>query len=186
MIKQIHCTQGTLCFAYPLEKRKIIKKTILKGGWAVFLFLIFLVALALIKFKIFSFPFEGSISLLFNVLIYVEAFLLLLILISFFSEVLYFRNYFYDLKEDSLIVRKGIITKHEVNVPIDKIQDIYIDQDFLDRIFGLYDLHIATAGFGSKDIHIDGINYMSSEALKELLLGKVEKTKGKGESKEKK
>jgi putative membrane protein len=181
MIKQIHCTQGTLCFVYPLEKRKIIKKTLLKAGGIIFIFLIFLAILLAIKFQISSF--FNIFSQFFEIFVYAEIFLLLLILIPFFSEILYFRNYFYDLKENGLIVRKGVITKHEVTVPLDKIQDIYVDQDFLDRIFGLYDLHIATAGFGSSDIHIDGINYMSSEALKELLLTKAVKIKEKGESK---
>jgi membrane protein YdbS with pleckstrin-like domain len=183
MIKQIHCTQGTLCFAYPLEKRKVIKKTLVKGGGIIFIFLIFLILLVAIKLQ--AFPFLNFFSPVSDILIYVEVLLLLLILVSLFSEILYFRNYFYDLKEDGLIVRKGVITKHEVTVPLDKIQDIYVDQDFLDRIFGLYDLHIATAGFGSSDIHIDGINYMSSETLRELLLGKTGKAK-KGESKESK
>lgn len=175
MIKQIYCTQGTLCFTYPLEKRKVIKKTLVKGGGIIFIFLIFLILLVAINLQVF--PFLNFFSPFSDILIYAEVFLLLLILVSLFSEILYFRNYFYDLKEDGLIVRKGVISKHEVTVPLDKIQDIYVDQDFLDRIFGLYDLHIATAGFGSSDIHIDGINYMSSETLRELLLGKTGKTK---------
>jgi membrane protein YdbS with pleckstrin-like domain len=54
----------------------------------------------------------------------------------------------------------------------------------LDKILGLYDLHVATASFGSTDIHIDGINYMSAEAIKELLLGKAGKAKEKKEKKE--
>jgi putative membrane protein len=182
MIKQVKCTPGTLCFTYPLEKKKLIKKTFLRSGGIILIFLIFSFIWLSNKFKIIQLL--DVFSPVVDILLYVNILLLLLIGISFIEELLYFRNYFYDLKEGGLLVSKGVINKHEVLVPVDKIQDIYIDQDLLDRIFGLYDLHVATAGFGSSDIHIDGISYMSAEAIKELLLGKAGKAKEKKEKKE--
>jgi len=182
MIKQVKCTPGTLCFTYPLEKRKIFKKTLVKGGGIILVFLLISFIWLSIKFKLI--PLLDIFSPVADILFYVDIFLLFLLLVSLVEEIIYFRNYFYDLKEGSLLVSKGILEKHEVLVPIDKIQDIYVDQDLLDKILGLYDLHVATAGFGSTDIHIDGINYMSAEAIKELLLGKAGKAKEKKEKKE--
>ena len=52
----------------------------------------------------------------------------------------------------------------------------------MDRIFGLYDLHVTTATDGyyingyyieSERAHIDGINAETTEALKKIILEKI-------------
>jgi uncharacterized membrane protein YdbT with pleckstrin-like domain len=54
------------------------------------------------------------------------------------------------------------------------MQDVYVDQDILDRIFGLYDVHFASATIGSAiSAHIDGIDEQSAMQLKEMVLAKI-------------
>lgn len=163
------CTPESLCFIFPLEKRKILKKAIL----AVWPFLAFFVLISFVRLL-----FPSSLSL-FNFGNLLDTFLaLFLVFIAaaflFFivKEYLYFNNYFYDVKDGILTVKKGIFIISQVSVPLDKIQDIYIDQDVLDKIFGLYDVHFATAGFGSANIHIDGLNRVNSEQIKNMLIEK--------------
>jgi hypothetical protein len=39
---------------------------------------------------------------------------------------------------------------------MEKVSDIYVDQDFFDRLFGLYDLHFSSASLSSGTLaHID-------------------------------
>ncbi|MGC9150099.1 MAG: PH domain-containing protein [Candidatus Micrarchaeia archaeon] len=176
-MKQKYCVPGTLCFMYPLEKRKVIKKTLMKGGGLIAIGLILALIIVSIKLKLFPSEIVNLFSGLVYYILLADILVFSLLIIPFISEILYFSNYFYDIKENGLLVRKGVITKHEALVPFDKIQDIFVDQDLLDKIFGLYDLHIATAGFGTQDIHIDGINATNAEALKEIFLSKTGKKK---------
>lgn len=91
-------------------------------------------------------------------------------------EIFYFRNYFYDLTDKHIVIRKGVVSRNEATISYDRIQNVFIDQDFWDRIFQLYDVHIATADFQSAVIaHIDGVSKENSEKLKELLLKNIEK-----------
>lgn len=102
----------------------------------------------------------------------------LLVLMLLFSRMvyqwLYFLTYFYDMDENNFIVRKGVITRKEVTLPFSKITDVYVDQDILDVIFGLYDLNISTPTVESGEFaHIDGLNKKGSTKLKELIIERM-------------
>ncbi len=76
---------------------------------------------------------------------------------------------------DNLIsIKKGPITPREINIPYERVQDVYIDQDIFDRIFGLYDVHFSSATFSSNYLaHIDGLEREPAEKLKQVLIQKV-------------
>ncbi len=87
----------------------------------------------------------------------------------------YIKTYFYEGEPNYLTIRKGVFTSTEIHVPYNKIQDVYVDQDFADRfIFGLYDVHIASATAGSAiEAHIDGVEKADAEGLKNYLLNRL-------------
>lgn len=88
---------------------------------------------------------------------------------------IYIRQYYYDANESFVTIKKGVFAPTEIHVQYQKIQDVYVDQDILDRIMGLYDVHIASATISSGiEAHIDGVNFASSEGLKHLLLDKIQ------------
>ena len=65
---------------------------------------------------------------------------------------------------------KGVVSRKRISIRYEKIQNIFIDQDFLDRIFKLYDVHIATADYQSAwTAHIDGVSRENAEKLKSIL-----------------
>ncbi|MEI6022526.1 MAG: PH domain-containing protein [bacterium] len=87
----------------------------------------------------------------------------------------YIRSYYYNNEKNYITIRKGVFTSAEIHVPYHKIQDVYVDQDFLDRIMGLYDVHIASATIGSSiEAHIDGVEKKSADGLKDFLLSKIQ------------
>lgn len=89
-------------------------------------------------------------------------------------EWLYIWMYFYDIGPDFLRIRKGVVIRQEISVPYNRIQDVNIDQDFLDRLFILYDVHIATAAQASEEeAHIDGVNHENAEKIHELILQRI-------------
>ena len=83
----------------------------------------------------------------------------------------YYSTYYYNLEDHFIVIKKGPITPHEINVPFQRIQDVYIDQDILDRLLGLYDLHLASATSSSAmEAHIDGLNQQSASDFRDELL----------------
>jgi putative membrane protein len=87
----------------------------------------------------------------------------------------YIRRYYYTCNDQFVTIQKGVFAPTEIHVQYQKIQDVYVDQDILDRIMGLYDVHIASATVTSGiEAHIDGVEKNVAEALKNLILGKMQ------------
>lgn len=94
-----------------------------------------------------------------------------MILLNYLYQRWYFAVYFYDLTPDFIRIRKGPITPREITIPYERIQDVYVDQDLLDRIFGLYDVHLSTATISSgMEAHIDGVEKQAAEGLRTIIL----------------
>jgi membrane protein YdbS with pleckstrin-like domain len=86
----------------------------------------------------------------------------------------YIKRYYYAGEENFITIKKGVFAPAEIHVQWQKIQDVYVDQDILDRMMGLYDVHIASATAASGiEAHIDGVDQASAEGLKNFLLSKV-------------
>ncbi len=87
----------------------------------------------------------------------------------------YISRYFYDQNDHFITIRKGVFAPQEIHIQYAKIQDVYVDQDIVDRIMGLYDVHLASATISSAmEAHIDGVEYRVAEGLKTLLLERVQ------------
>ena len=167
----------TLVEQYPLDSKKPIKKT-LAGVFGTAILVIFIGIFILVSFideqvKLSSLNFPGIFYLFI-------ALLLVLFIVKYVYEIYYLKYYFYDATKTELIIRKGVFSRNEITLPFNRIQDIYVDQDILDRIFGLYDVHVSSATMASALLsHIDGVNKTNAEELKKFLLKKVGRKNGK-------
>jgi uncharacterized membrane protein YdbT with pleckstrin-like domain len=87
----------------------------------------------------------------------------------------YIQTYFYEGSENFITIKKRVFTPREIHVQYAKIQDVYVDQDLIDRILGLYDVHIASATAASGlEAHIDGVEVGVAEGLKNFFLDKIQ------------
>ena len=80
--------------------------------------------------------------------------------ISFISSILSIAAYYkfkYYIKDDEVIINKGILKKINLNVPFDRIQSINTNQNLIHRIFNVASLEIDTAGSKNNEIKIDAI-----------------------------
>jgi membrane protein YdbS with pleckstrin-like domain len=151
---------------FPLSPNKIVKK-VMDQGWAI-------VVLVLAALGLLFFGFDLGRDPILNPFMLSAFVLPLVIILLYLYQRAYYLTYFYDLKEDYLVIRKGVITPAEINIPYERIQDIYVDQDILDRLFGLYDVHLSTATITSGiEAHIDGVERRAAEGLRSLLLQKI-------------
>lgn len=86
----------------------------------------------------------------------------------------YIKRYYYAGEDNFVTIKKGVFAPTEIHVQWQKIQDVYVDQDILDRIMGLYDVHIASATVSSGiEAHIDGVEKDAAEGLKKFFLDKI-------------
>lgn len=143
----LHETYSKTRQQFPISSLKIIKRTI-GGGF----FLIFVVYAGLLLLK--------------GVIAGVVA-IVLSIPLRWVYETYYFKNYFYEMGDDYFVIRQGVFTKHETIIFYNRIQDIYIDQDFVSRLFGLYDVHISSF---MGEAHVYGLNKANAEGLRSALL----------------
>lgn len=86
--------------------------------------------------------------------------------------------YFYYLKftfylnpeKQEFVIDKGVFGRKHLNIPVEKIQQVNINQGFLQKLIGVYSLQIDTAGTDSKEVNIKAISGEIAYALKEHLL----------------
>lgn len=155
---------------FPLSTRKILKKTI-ESLIAYIVLLLIIWGAANLAFNSVGKEFlkwSGTVNLGFLVT------LLVIILVTYLYQRWYFAVYFYDLTPDFIQIKKGPITPREITLPYERIQDVYVDQDLLDRILGLYDVHLSSATAASgMEAHIDGVEKPAAEGLRAALLQTV-------------
>lgn len=113
----------------------------------------------------------------FSVLLYPVTLILfpiIAIVSSFFYYKKYRQNYFYDISGEHLTVKKGVFSSHETHILLSSVYDVTLDQDLIDKVLGIYDVHFITENGGGGDaLHIDGMSLAGATKIKELLLGKV-------------
>jgi len=166
----IEMTGAPLVKRLPLDRRKPLKKTL---WWAIYS-VVFLAILA--PFSLIFLALAPIISL--AVIVAVVLVCGVAVAAKYLYEVEYYKKYYYDLNEDVLVIKKGVFGSRELLVPLERIQDIFIDRDLLDRFFGLYDVYVSTATSRSiLNAHLDGLDAQNAEKAALLLAGLIAKKK---------
>ncbi len=89
-------------------------------------------------------------------------------------EYLYYQWYAYEFDDEGAQITKGVISRATGHVRYERLQNIYVDQDVLDRVFGLYDVHYETAGETSGFYsHVDGLDQADADALTAYLNARI-------------
>ena len=112
-------------------------------------------------------------------------------------------TFHYSIEDQFLTLRQGILSKQQRHIPYGVIQNLFIKQDILDRLFGIASLTVENASQGSGDlttqrqqkvfgmkmiqnrqrveilgfsgnmVNIPGLAKENAEALKQILLQKM-------------
>lgn len=166
---------------YPLSPKKFWKKicgrVILNFVEALILGIILGLVIAML-----TIPSDGQahvMALLSIAISFVGGFFIIFTILHAIYIRVYIKRYYYDCGEQFITIKKGVFAPTEIHVQYQKIQDVYVDQDIIDRILGLYDVHIASATITSGiEAHIDGVNVDVAEALKNIILEKIHNVSG--------
>ncbi|WP_316796813.1 PH domain-containing protein [Pedobacter agri] len=95
----------------------------------------------------------------------------IIVLCIIFSYLWYLKfTFFLDKEKQEFVVNKGILNRDQVIIQLDKIQQVNINQNILQKMIGVYGLKIDTAGASGEEVSIKAIDEVSAYNLKEHLL----------------
>lgn len=80
------------------------------------------------------------------------------------------RRFRYGIRNDDLLVESGVLFRHTVSIPLDRIQHVDTRQGPLERAFGLSRLVVYTAAGMSADGSIPGLEEAQADALRDTLV----------------
>lgn len=95
--------------------------------------------------------------------------LLLSFLIAFFVPRLKYRFWRYELREQELFLRRGILNRVSTIVPLRRIQHLDVSQDIIEKEFSLGKLIVHTAGTRSSDVVLPGLSMQVAENLRDTV-----------------
>ncbi|OGL69392.1 hypothetical protein A3D60_00945, partial [Candidatus Uhrbacteria bacterium RIFCSPHIGHO2_02_FULL_47_29] len=154
---------------FPLSTKKVLKKTI--TGTLVWMILLLIILGVLVAVSSSGTDTGGWLGI---ATLGIFGLMFFILLVVYLYQRWYYAVYFYDLTLDYIVIKKGPITPQEITIPYERIQDVYVDQDLLDRIFGLYDVHLSSATISSgMAAHIDGVEKPAADGLRAMLLQTV-------------
>ena len=111
----------------------------------------------------------GSLGLIF----------LLMVLCYVFAWLSY-KNYGYELSNEGLKVEKGVVYKKYVTIPYGRVQNVDIYRGILDRLLGLSDVHVQTAGMSGggrgrarTEGRLPGLEVAEAERVRDELVRRV-------------
>lgn len=79
-------------------------------------------------------------------------------------------TFFLDEGNEEFIINKGIFNKSKIAIPLDKIQQVNINQSLIQKFIGVHALEVDTAGSGKKEVAIKAITHDLAISLKKRLL----------------
>lgn len=93
-------------------------------------------------------------------------FVLIFILIR---SILLYLNYKFKVKDNSFVLKHGILKKTNVSIPFSKIQNVKFKQNFIQQLINVTEVEIETAGAKTVEVSIKALTREKAEALKEVL-----------------
>ncbi|WP_343522218.1 PH domain-containing protein [Pedobacter sp.] len=106
--------------------------------------------------------------------IYLITGVLAILFISFIFAYLWYLKFtfFLDKEKQEFVVNKGIFNRDQVIIQLDKIQQVNINQNILQKIIGVYGLKIDTAGAHGEEVSIRAIDETTAYNLQAHLLNR--------------
>ncbi|MBW3623641.1 MAG: PH domain-containing protein [Armatimonadetes bacterium] len=101
-----------------------------------------------------------------------QLFLLMLVLLAvyplFHAAVLYF-TFQYGIEEGELVTRQGILKRIERHVPLERVQDLRIEQNLVQQFFGVVAAYVETAGGTGPEASLSVISRTEAERLRRAI-----------------
>jgi len=84
-------------------------------------------------------------------------------------ETAYVRRYEYDLTPDTFDIQSGVVSRREREIPFERIQNVDIAQNVIQRTLGIAEVRLETAGGGSTEATLRYVSKPEATRLQELI-----------------
>ncbi|MEO1627199.1 MAG: PH domain-containing protein [Bacteroidota bacterium] len=81
----------------------------------------------------------------------------------------YFKFFFY-IRDEELVIEKGILQKTKLNIPFDRIQTINFQQNLIHQVFNVISLEVDTAGSSQKEFAISALEKDQAEFIRSYVM----------------
>lgn len=82
-------------------------------------------------------------------------------------QVAYFRRFEYRLTADTFDIDSGVLSRREREIPYTRIQNVDITQNVVQRVLGIAEVRLETAGGGQTEARLRYVSYDEAERLQE-------------------
>ncbi len=86
-----------------------------------------------------------------------------------------FKKKGYAFRQHDALYQSGILANKVIIIPYNRVQHVAVHEGLLSRLFNLAEVQLFTAGASGSDIQIPGIKKDQAEAIKQLLMVKINK-----------
>ena len=93
----------------------------------------------------------------------------ILILFTIAHSILSWYHFYFEIKDNEFILRKGYLKRVVIAIPFEKIVSINLKQGIIQQILGVVQLEVDSAGSKKKEVAIYAVSKQLADALKEQL-----------------
>ncbi len=145
-----------------------LEKNLLKAD-LIWITLFFMIGIMILLFLQYYIAFEWLV-------LYGSWILLGLISLFILSLILIYFGFFeknYAIREKDIIYNSGLFWRSSTAIPFNRVQHCEVSIGPIDKMFGLSELKIFTAGGSSSDLSIEGLKPETSNRLKDYIINKT-------------
>lgn len=81
------------------------------------------------------------------------------------------RRFTYTVAADELVIERGVLSRARRSIPLERIQDVSIEQGPLHRLFGLAEVRVETGGGDADEAVLDSVSVAEAQRLRAALRG---------------
>jgi putative membrane protein len=104
-----------------------------------------------------------------NIRAYGEWISLAVLVISCLSAVFQYWKFTFQITEDALVIRRGVLERERITIAFERIQVVNLEQSIWQRAFGVMSVKVDTAGTAGAEVEIAALKVEDAKALKVVL-----------------
>lgn len=101
---------------------------------------------------------------------YLAIFLIGISILNLGGSVLTYFRYFIQIKDDAVIIDKGILKRSKTNIPFERIQSVNFKQNLIHQFFGVVSIEIDTAGASKAELTIDALDKDDADIFRDQIM----------------
>ena len=85
------------------------------------------------------------------------------------GAVLHFWRFTFNVSGGKFHVHKGVFVREKINIPLERVQAVHIEQNLIQRLFGVSGVRVDTAGTSGSELRIHALKWDEAQALRSFL-----------------